>query len=118
MTTGFRQEQQHQIRYRGQYNNAHPVGSILVRLADETGKVESKHENGRRERRNPCGKALLKASAVRRLLRGRSGVQVSPEAVEVLDRHVKEVIEKAEVATVKEGRRRLDGVLMRRVLHR
>jgi hypothetical protein len=64
------------------------------------------------------GKALVKASAVRRLLRGRSGVQVSPEALDVLDRHVRQLLDMAEKATVKDERRRLDGVLMRRVLHR
>lgn len=55
---------------------------------------------------------LLKASAVRRKL----DVQVSPEALDVLDRHVRQVLDQAEKATVEDGRRRLDGILMRRCL--
>lgn len=61
-------------------------------------------------------KALVKASAVRRELRLRSGIQVSPEALDVLDRHVRSILAEAEKATVKDNRRRLDGVVMRRCI--
>jgi hypothetical protein len=62
------------------------------------------------------GKALVKGSAVRRELRTRSGIQVSPEALDVLDRHVRAVLDKAEKATIEDNRRRLDGVVMRRCI--
>ena len=61
-------------------------------------------------------KPLVKASAVRRELRSSSGIQVSPEALDVLDRHVRTILTEAEKATIKDDRRRLDGVVMRRCI--
>ncbi|GAI93515.1 unnamed protein product, partial [marine sediment metagenome] len=55
---------------------------------------------------------LIKASAVRRKI----GLQVSPEALDVLERHISTLLSEAERSTIKEGRHRVDGIAMRRCL--
>ncbi|GAG84928.1 unnamed protein product [marine sediment metagenome] len=56
---------------------------------------------------------LLKAAAVRRDL---DGVQMSPEALRILERHVQGILLEAKEQTLADRRRRIDGVTMRRVL--
>ena len=58
-------------------------------------------------------KSLLKASAVRREM---TGLQVSPEALAVLDRHIRAVLAEVAKATLAEDRRRVDGIVMRRCI--
>jgi len=60
---------------------------------------------------------LLKSSAVRRRVHERSGVQVSDDALEVLERHLEAIISKAEDQTASRDRKRLDGITMRAVVH-
>ena len=62
-------------------------------------------------------KTIIKFAAVRRLVHDRSGLQVSDEAIALLERHLAQIIEEAEAQTTRRDRRRLDGIIMRAVLH-
>ena len=55
---------------------------------------------------------IIKAAAVRRGL----AVQISPEALAVLERHVGALLTEGERLTLEDERRRLDGITMRRCL--
>ena len=56
---------------------------------------------------------LLKASAVRRYV---NPIQLSPDALNVLNRTVGTFLREAVGETEEQGRRRVDGVTMRRVV--
>lgn len=58
---------------------------------------------------------LLKSSAMRRRAKA-AGLQLSPEALEVLDRKVDRILEDAEVATKACGHHRITAPIMRRII--
>ena len=55
---------------------------------------------------------LLKESVVRRYL---GDIQLAPDAIVVLNRSLATMLREAAEETINQGRRRIDGVIMRRV---